>query len=63
MILGHPKARLPVLEWHRWFAWYPVRVSDDYVVWLEFIERRRNYFGDVLYRFTGAQIHRVRNPF
>jgi hypothetical protein len=29
------------LEWHRWFAWYPVRLSDTQeCVWLETIEIR-----------------------
>lgn len=32
-------------EWHRWFAWYPVRIPfDPYVVaewiWLEMVDRR-----------------------
>lgn len=26
------------LDWHKWFAWYPVRVGGQ-VVWLETIER------------------------
>jgi hypothetical protein len=26
-------------QWHRWFAWYPVRIGDERV-WLEFVERR-----------------------
>lgn len=27
-------------QWHRWFAWYPVRVSDESCRWLEWVERR-----------------------
>jgi hypothetical protein len=28
-------------EWHRWFAWYPVRISGTTdAVWLEYVERR-----------------------
>ena len=28
------------LEWHRCFAWWPVRTVDGYTVWLERVERR-----------------------
>jgi len=27
-------------EWHKWFAWYPVRISDTTKVWFEVIDRR-----------------------
>lgn len=27
-------------EWHRWFAWHPVRVGDHDCRWLEWVERR-----------------------
>jgi hypothetical protein len=27
-------------EWHRWFAWRPVAIDDEYA-WLEWIERKR----------------------
>lgn len=31
-------------DWHRWFAWYPVRLiglhrEDECVVWLQWVER------------------------
>ncbi len=26
-------------SWYRWFAWYPVRIDDEWV-WLEHIERQ-----------------------
>lgn len=26
--------------WHRWFAWYPVRVGQNDCRWLEYVERR-----------------------
>jgi hypothetical protein len=26
-------------QWHRWFAWYPVRIGED-TVWLETVEKR-----------------------
>jgi hypothetical protein len=38
------KARKRVLrqmEWHQWFAWYPVWVGPNFV-WLETIDRRRS---------------------
>ena len=25
--------------WERWFAWFPVRINDNELVWLEFVER------------------------
>jgi hypothetical protein len=28
-------------NWHRWFAWYPVRVNVMEIRWLEAVERRR----------------------
>jgi len=27
--------------WHRWFAWYPIKVADHDCRWLEFVERKR----------------------
>lgn len=30
--------------WHRWFAWYPVRVGTRDCRWLETIERRGKYW-------------------
>lgn len=27
-------------EWHRWFAWYPVRVAQRDCRWLEYVARR-----------------------
>lgn len=27
-------------NWHRWYAWFPVRVGEDDCRWLEWIERR-----------------------
>lgn len=26
--------------WHRWFAWYPVRVENNQCCWLEFVYRK-----------------------
>jgi hypothetical protein len=34
-------------EWHRWFAWYPIEVGEEFgpvkreKVWLEWVERKR----------------------
>lgn len=27
-------------QWHRWFAWRPIRISPTQCVWLEFIQRK-----------------------
>lgn len=27
-------------QWHRWFAWYPVRVAENDCRWLEVVERK-----------------------
>ena len=27
--------------WRRWFAWYPVRISNNHRVWLCFVEYER----------------------
>lgn len=38
-------------EWHTWFAWFPIRVSNDEVIWLQAVERKRqNVFGDWEYK-------------
>lgn len=30
-------------RWHKWFAWYPVRIpkTGKYVYWLEFVQRKK----------------------
>jgi hypothetical protein len=33
------KERRPT-DWHRWFAWRPVRIDDGRIVWLESVYRR-----------------------
>ena len=30
-------------EWHKWFAWYPVRVCHNECRWLEWVHRRGEY--------------------
>ncbi len=32
--------RVRLGKWHRWFAWFPVRVGENDVRWLERVERR-----------------------
>jgi hypothetical protein len=32
------------LEWHRWFAWRPIRVAENDCRWLEYVERKGKYF-------------------
>lgn len=29
-----------VSNWHKWFAWFPVHLSEEECRWLEFLERR-----------------------
>lgn len=34
-------------EWHFWFAWYPVRLDDNEVRWMENVGRKAiYYYGD-----------------
>jgi hypothetical protein len=33
-----------LLEWHPWFAWRPVRVDSGDCRWLEWVERRGNFW-------------------
>lgn len=30
-------------KWHKWFAWYPVRIENHDCRWLETIERKGEY--------------------
>lgn len=35
-------------NWHKWFAWYPVRIASGDCRWLEHVERKVDYlWGDV----------------
>ena len=40
-------------QWHKWFAWCPVRIDDDHNIWLANCLRRRvwygGYFSDIFY--------------
>lgn len=40
-----------IRAWHRWFAWRPVRISDDELLWLEWVERKIDEGADA-YRFV-----------
>jgi hypothetical protein len=58
------KPDLPPLAWHLWYAWRPVRVTPDDVVWLEGILRSRLCRGaGWSYRFTSEQAKKVQAPF
>jgi hypothetical protein len=50
---------LDKLEWHRWFAWYPVVVARDdelaHWAWLQFVEQKTQWS-----RSTGEWIVRYR---
>lgn len=44
--------------WHRWFAWYPVRVGKHECRWLEMVERRKVPFmglNDPYYGFADVE--------
>jgi hypothetical protein len=50
-----PNARVRALKmWHKWFAWYPVRVPTEgrmsgmTMVWLKTI-KRKGYFNSIIY--------------
>jgi hypothetical protein len=48
----------PKTEWHRWFAWHPVKVEHQYV-WLEKVYRKGQrvpYGWDYDYRVEGSEI-------
>lgn len=32
-------------EWHRWFAWHPVKINNA-LVWLRWVERRQAAIGE-----------------
>lgn len=40
-------------EWHDWFAWYPVRIDENRLVWLEIVKRRIRYTSEDHPRFYG----------
>lgn len=31
-------------KWYKWFAWRPVRLDDNQIAWLKFIECRHVWF-------------------
>ncbi|QWY83228.1 hypothetical protein [Rhizobium phage RHph_X2_25] len=51
-------------KWHRWFAWYPVRVGDSDVRWLEYVERKgwNNHFIGWQWEYLPAFTSSYDNP-
>jgi hypothetical protein len=55
--LGQGHRRVPLLEWRRWFAWYPVpvvRKGKLRYVWLQSVERKwgtSRYSGTIKWRY------------
>jgi hypothetical protein len=35
-----PEKKAALEQWHRWFAWRPIRIDSHDCRWLEMIERR-----------------------
>jgi hypothetical protein len=35
-----PRFGAPCGNWHRWFAWWPVKSFDQRTAWLRFVSRR-----------------------
>ena len=48
-------------QWHRWFAWKPVRLRSHDCRWLETVERRRRVY-DMLTLMDGS-IHNYHSPY
>lgn len=49
-------------HWHKWFAWYPVRIDTWRIAWLETVERCGNYhavFGRLEWEFEYREIERT----
>lgn len=38
--MARPKLIIDAIEWHRIFAWWPVRLEDGQTGWLQMVERR-----------------------
>lgn len=37
--------RLKKFEWHKWYAWYPIRLKDT-IYWFEYLWRKKEcYYG------------------
>lgn len=47
-------ARNQFCKWHRWFAWFPVRVGSGDCRWLEHVERRAKgiHEAGLMFEFT-----------
>lgn len=44
-------------EWHRFFAWYPVR-TDDKLIWMEYVERMASSWPEIWIFFGWAWTYR-----
>jgi hypothetical protein len=41
MIIHYPKKQpKDYTQWNHWFAWFPVRINDEQLLWLEYVERK-----------------------
>lgn len=36
-------------NWHKWFAWFPVNIGDDKMLWWERVERRKQANREFIY--------------
>ena len=54
----------PITEWHRWFAWRPVRVNPTkQMVWLEWVERKAHYWKhSPNYAYTEYRLNQQQAP-
>ncbi len=53
--------QLHLTNWHRWFAWRPVKLNDERWCWLESIERRIKEYGSIY--ITACSEYRVKPQF
>jgi hypothetical protein len=46
------------MQWHKWFAWYPIETLGHHWAWLKVVERRwnwdLNYWGDAGSGYSGT---------
>ena len=39
----HEEKKARLREWHRWFAWYPIEITEHDCRWLEWVMRKGEY--------------------
>lgn len=44
---GCKTKREKLFEWHRWYAWYPIRIHDD-IFWFEYLIKTYTNEGDLV---------------